>query len=122
MELVPAALKMITALLVVVGGLVLMVYFLRRISGFRSGRFEHGWINVLATGSLGLKKHISLVQVPGEILVVGISGERINLLTSIKDPALINRLKEQMTEKPGAPFGQYLQHFTSRLKGSKDAE
>ncbi len=121
-ELLPAVLKMLTALAVVVGGVVLMFYFSRRISGFQSGRTQERLIRVLATGPIGLKKNISLVEVPGEILVVGVTGERINLLTSIKDPAIISRLKERSNEKPSAAFGQHLKYFTSKIKGVRDAE
>jgi len=121
-ELLPVVLKMLVALVVVVGGLVLMFYISKRISGFTSGRIEERLIRVLATGCVGLKKNISLVEVPGKILVVGITGERINLLTTIKDPAIISRLKEKSKEKHAAAFGQHLQYFTSRIKGIKDAE
>ena len=121
-ELLPAVLKMITALAVVVGGLVLMFYFSRRLSGITSGRVEDRLIRVLASGSVGMKKNISLVEVPGEILVVGITAERINLLTSIKDPDIIDRLKERSNGKYTAAFGQHLKYFTSKITGNQDAE
>ena len=121
-ELLPAILKMLTALAVVVGGLVLMFYLSRRISGVHSGRAEERLIRVLATGSVGLKKNISLVEVAGEILVVGVSGDRINLLTTIKDPAVISRLRDRAGDKSSAAFGQHLKYFVSKLKGIQDAE
>ncbi len=121
-ELLPAVLKMLTALAAVVGGLVLMFYFSKRITGVHAGRIEQRMIRVLATGPVGLKKHISLVEVPGEVLVVGITAERINLLTTIKDPAVIDRLKQNAGESATAAFGQQLKYFTDKLKGIKDAE
>ena len=121
-ELLPAVLKMVTALAVVVGGLIVMLYFSRRISGISSHRAQQRLIRVLASGPVGLKKTISLVKVPGEILVVGITGDRINLLTSIKDPAVINRLTEGVQQPSVASFGEHLRQFTSRIKGVKDAD
>jgi flagellar biogenesis protein FliO len=104
------------------GGLVLMLYFSRRLSGISSARVEDRLIRVLASGSVGMKKNISLVEVPGEILVVGIAGERINLLTSIKDPDIINSLKERSNGKYTTAFGQHLKYFTSKITGNQDAE
>ena len=98
------------------------IFISRRIPGIRSGRLEQPLIRVLATGCIGLKKNISLVEVPGEILVVGVSGDRINLLTAIDDPVIINRIKEQANGSAGVAFGQHLKYFTSKIKGSRDAD
>ena len=121
-ELLPAVLKMVAALAVVVVGLVVTLYFSRRLSGFHSGRVEDRLIRVLATGAIGLKKNISVVEVAGEILVVGVTGDRINLLTTVKDPAVISRLKARSNDKSTGAFGQHLKYFASKLKGMQDAE
>jgi flagellar protein FliO/FliZ len=42
-------------------------------------------IHVLESHYMGVKKTISLVQVPGKVLVLGISGDRINLLDTLDD-------------------------------------
>ena len=47
-------------------------------------------MRVLENHYLGIKKTITMVQIPGSILVLGISSDQVNLLTRIDDPAVIS--------------------------------
>ena len=51
-------------------------------------------IQVVSTNYLAPKKNISLVEVAGEILVLGISEQNISLLTSIREPERIEEIKK----------------------------
>ena len=121
-ELLPAVLKMLVALAVVVGGLFLLFYFSRRLSGHHSGRMEHQLIRVLATSCIGVKKSISVVEVAGQILVVGVTGEQINLLSTIEDPTVIDCIRKRPNQKSPVAFGQQLKYFASKFKGIQGAE
>ena len=88
-DLTLAALKMVISL-----GLVLVIiWWLYRVARKRlpmpnsggSGKMMH----VLESQYLGVKKTITMVQVPGSVLVLGIGPDRVNLLTRIDDPAIL---------------------------------
>jgi len=62
------------------------------------------FVRVLGTGFLGPKKNIVLVEVAGEILVLGISNDNISLLTQIQDKEKIEEIKASRKEVNGANF------------------
>jgi flagellar biosynthetic protein FliO len=91
-------------------------------------------VKVLSTGFLGPKKTIALVEVAGEVLVLGISDGNISLLTQIHDDERIEKIKaasagglgkiwhrpegEANPAKPPAgqnndnPFAKYIKKFS----------
>ncbi|OGW28121.1 MAG: flagellar biosynthetic protein FliO [Nitrospinae bacterium RIFCSPLOWO2_12_FULL_47_7] len=54
-------------------------------------------VKVLSTGYLGPKKTVALVDVAGEVLVLGISDGNISLLTQIHDEERIDRIRGAKT-------------------------
>lgn len=94
-------------------------------------------VKVLSTGFLGPKKTIALVEVAGEVLVLGISDDNISLLTQIHDDERIEKIKsasasgigkiwnraegEAKASKPEAgpatdkdnPFAKYIKKFSA---------
>lgn len=62
------------------------------------------FVRVLGTGFLGPKKNIVLVEVAGEILVLGISNDNISLLTQIQDKEKIEEIKASRKEVNGRNF------------------
>jgi len=61
-------------------------------------------IRVLGTGFLGPKKNIVLVEVAGEILVLGTSNDNISLLTHIQDKEKIEKIKASEKGVNGKKF------------------
>jgi flagellar protein FliO/FliZ len=120
MEMSWAILKMILVL-----GTILLVLFLlaklmkknRMMTGGSSG--DSG-IRVLATQYLAPQKYLSLVEMGGEILALGISEAQINLLTKIENREFIERMLNRTAPKQEAPFPlQYFQPFFMKPKGFK---
>jgi flagellar biosynthetic protein FliO len=107
-EMTSTALKMIVSLIVVLG----MVWGLYRIARRSLGTAPTGpngkWIQVLASHYLGVKKSITLVQVPGAILVLGISADKVSLLSRIKDPELLSKLQNKTPTDPKRGFRDHL--------------
>ncbi len=62
------------------------------------------FVRVLGTGFLGPKKSIVLVEVVGEILVLGTSNDNISLLTHIQDKEKIEQIKAAGKEINGTKF------------------
>jgi flagellar biosynthetic protein FliO len=114
-ELWFSALKMIASLAAVLGGLGIAVALARRYLRRAAGPGGERLIRVLAAHPLGVKKSVALVEVPGSVLVLGVSGERIQLLSRIDAPELLARLERQAPAAPGS-FYAHLTELTARLK------
>ena len=115
-------LKMIAVLVLVVGGLVLLNFFVRR--QLQNGRGSGGRrIRVLENAHLGVKKSIAMVEVPGAVLVLGVTAERIALLERIDDPDGIHGTAAVPHAEivPAGSFKDHLQRLCSNFKGSTAA-
>ena len=86
-ELVPSSLKMLSMLALVLGIMFLLFFGFKKYV-LKNTMFGGGekLVNVLGSGFLGPKKNIVLVEVAGEVLVLGMSQDNISLLTNITDP------------------------------------
>jgi flagellar biogenesis protein FliO len=115
-DLFPTALKMLSALALVLAGLGVAIFFTKRILHNRIGGNGDKLIRILASSYLGVKKSISLVRIPGALLVLGISGDSIRLLTKIEDRKILDKIKGFDRENPGLSFSQQLHKFSIRLK------
>jgi flagellar protein FliO/FliZ len=116
-EILPSLLQMLASLAVVLGGLLLTLWFFKRFVQNRAGGVNNRLIRVLASTAIGLKKNITLVDVPGAILILGVTGDRISLLARIEDPETMRKIRGETPSKPVIPFGEHLQFFSARLKG-----
>ena len=113
-DLTTAAVKMVLSLLVV---LALLWGLYRWARHALPGGGKGSMIKVLASHYLGTKKSIAIVQVPGQILVLGIGAEQINLLSRIDDPEVVAEMAfpANPANRAGG-FRQQLQRMTSSLR------
>ena len=119
-DLLSTVLKMITALVIVLGGLFVVFYFLRRILKREVGGSNEKLIRVLSSSYIGVKKNISLIEVPGSILVLGLTSDNICLLTKIEDEEILNRFKKPEEKKRSTLFSNQLNKLSSRFKEDKE--
>ena len=108
-DMITAGLNMIASLGVVLVLILLLLYGIRRLSSQRMGAAGGKRIQVLESHYMGVKKTISLVRVPGKVLVLGISGDRINLLDTLGEDILAQ-------ESPPAPSTSFGPILSDRLK------
>lgn len=80
-------------------------YFTRASKGGKNGAFTP--MKVLSTSFLGQKKNITIVDVAGEILVLGITQSSITFLTKIEEP----QTKEELRKMNGAGTRPFLNIF-----------
>jgi len=94
LELIPSGMKMISMFALVLG-LMFLIFFGYKKYVLKNTAFGGGdkLVSVLGTWFLGPKKNISLVEVAGEVLVLGVSQENITLLTSITSHEKIEEIK-----------------------------
>jgi flagellar biogenesis protein FliO len=104
------------------GGLGFFFFFTKRFMRKDSGRTHDKMIRVLANQVMGIKKSISLVQVPGAILVIGISGDSIRLLSQIEDKDILDRIQKEATGFIAPSFSDQLNKITSRFLAPKNRE
>jgi flagellar biogenesis protein FliO len=121
-DMLATAFKMLAALGLVLGGLGVFFYFSKRIMRKSSGRSRDQLIRVLANQYVGLKKNISLVEVPGALLVIGISGDSIRLLTKIEDKSILDEIQNEAPEHLSPSFSDHLNKITNRFLAHKNQE
>ena len=79
-ELVAAALKMIGVLVLIVGGLLAFNMYSKRFFNNGAVGASQKSVQVLEHTPIGIKKSVTLVRVPGAVLVLGVTNDRITLL------------------------------------------
>ena len=118
---ISTTLQMLTALAVVVGALLVAFYAMKRFLKKDFGGSGTPLIRVIANQYIGVKKNIALVEVPGTILVLGISNDRINLLAKIEDQSVLDGIQEN-TPRQAVSFADHLQRLTTRFKQVKNGD
>jgi len=114
-DMLATAFKMLAALALVLGGMGIFFYFTKRVMR-KDGRSSGGqMIRVLASQYIGLKKNISIVEIPGAILVVGVTADTIRLLTKIDDKTILDQIHDQRAGYPTPSFSEHLNKITRRF-------
>ncbi len=115
-DLFSTAMKMLSALGIVLGGMFIVFYFMKRYLKRDITGSKETLIRVLASSYVGIKKNISLIEIPGAILVVGITNDRISLLSKIEDDEILDKFRSQNKEQIQTSFSDHLQKLSSRIK------
>ena len=121
-DMLSTTLKMLAALALVLAGLGVFFYFSKRVLQKNMGASGGKMIRVLASQYIGLKKNIALVEIPGAILVVGITGDAIRLLTKIDDPTILGNIQDPTGERIPPSFSDHLTKLPRRFTAAKNGE
>lgn len=79
-------------------------------------------IDVIATNPIGSKKAISVVEVAGEILVLGVSSNQISMLTRIEDAETTEKLKQYKKRfQQTTPLGGFKFPFSFKKKNDNSS-
>jgi flagellar protein FliO/FliZ len=110
---------MISALAVVLGLMIGAAWCLKKI-GARTGMGipDGQLIRVVSSSYIGPKNSIVIVDVLGELLVVGISGTRMTLLTSISDAGRIDRMREMKDITPPVSLVDAILRCREKIKNA----
>jgi flagellar protein FliO/FliZ len=101
--------------------LLVVFYLLKRYVKRDGGGTKGQLIRVIASQYIGIKKNIALVEVPGTILVVGISNDNISLLTKIEDKAILEDLRQEVSGITPS-FSDHLQRLATRFRSAKKSQ
>ena len=115
----PALLKMIAALALVLGIMIGLAFLVRRFfqqTGIAAP--DGSAISILTVKYLGPKNSIMIVDILGEVVVLGLSNQQISYITTIDDPASLEKLKA-MGRQRGNPMTAIdpLSHYRDLIKG-----
>lgn len=115
-SLATSGFKMVMTLSLVLG-LIFLLFFGFKKFVLKNTAFGGGGklIRVLNTSFLAPKKNITMVEVAGEILVLGISDQNISLLTTIREPGRIEEIKNSQGNNSGSTDGS--QGFQGKVAG-----
>ena len=96
LEVMPSGLRMVSMLLLVVAFMLLLFYLFKKFVLKNTPFGGSGkLVQVLGTGFLGPRNNIALVEVAGDVLVLGISNDNITLLSHIEDEEKIADIKSR---------------------------
>jgi len=115
-EMWTTAVKMITALALVIGFLFISLHVFKRMYKNKLGGQTGNLINILASSYVGVKKNVALVAVPGTVLVLGITNDRITLLSEISKDAVDASMGPNTDRKKPMPFAEHLRRLASKPK------
>lgn len=123
-SLLGAIAKMLGALAVVVGLMLALFYWVKKLGLGRIAGTHQTLIRVLDSRMIAPKKYVAVLQVPGERIVVGITDQQINFLTSLGTTEELEPTAAEAKEGSAAGFSSLLQTAASRLgrKGDSNRE
>jgi len=111
------AIKMMGALALVIGLLFVSLQVFKRMYQNKSGSRSRNLINVLASSYVGVKKSVALVEVPGTVLVLGITNDRITLLSELSKARVDTAMADRKANN-NRSFAEHLRRLSN--KSNKD--
>ena len=112
-DLTMTAIKMVFALFVVLIIVIALYYVAKRFIQTPISNSDIDTIKIISNKYLGVKKSLCLVEVPGALLLLGVTNDKISCLTKIEDKEIINDYRsENKTEHQ--PFASHLQKISSK--------
>lgn len=116
--MVLATVKMVLALGGVCALLLILLRLSRRIAGARRSAAGDREIRLLTSRPIAPQKYISLVEIGGEILALGVSPQQITFLTRIENKELLREVSPASLAGPASPCGpKSSPRWTRRIKG-----
>jgi flagellar protein FliO/FliZ len=94
-DLALSTIKMVLSLVVVLGVIWGLYRVARKALPMTPAGGKGRMIQILESQYLGMKKSVTMVQVPGAVLVLGVSADKINLLTQIDNPEIIQGITDR---------------------------
>jgi len=96
-----AGFKTLAMLLIVLGFLILVLYLMKRFFYQKNGLGHGNLIRVLSTHHVTPKGRVTLIDVAGEKMLLGITSENITYLGKIEPSTALARLEEAEQKKTG---------------------
>jgi flagellar protein FliO/FliZ len=115
-----AALKMILGLGAILLVLFLLIRYGKRASLGKNELTAEGRVRLLTTQTLAPRKYISLVEIVGKVLVLGVSDSQVTLLDKIENPECVEKIINHHAAQT-APFS-FRDYWAWGSKGLKSGK
>jgi len=112
--------KVMGSLSIVIGLMILLIHFIKK-SGITQGVSTPGsLIKVIETKMVAPKKYITIVDIAGKYVALGVTDHNINTLTNLDD-TIRDQLDQQPDNKSVTPFAKILRNVKTSMKGKVDS-
>ena len=108
--------QLVVGLMVVVAGILVLAWFLRRMNLVNSG--AGGALRVLGGVSVGQRERVVLLQVGGQQMLVGVAPGSVRLIRELDEPVALDRGRER---DAGGGFSRQLAAALAGRKTGGDA-
>jgi len=117
-DVLPTLVKMMSALIIVVGLVITTMYLLKKFMRNRGTSLnDDELIRIISQKYLGAKNSVMLVEILGHVLVVGLSNNGMSVLAHIDDEDFHDRIMTILDrDKMPIPFTDHLAFCTSRVR------
>ncbi len=113
-----ATLKMVLAMGVIIALLVFLVRLFKRWERVQGNMGAENGIRVLTTKLIAPQKYVSLVEIGGEVLALGVTPQQITFLTKVENKDMIQKSLGRPGFKPEAiPWLKSLALFSRKERG-----
>jgi len=119
----PSLVKMLFALALVLGLMIGAMYFIKKILHANAPEMDRGsMIRILASRYLGPKNSILVVDIAGELIVVGLSNSQMTMLTTISDKEALDMLRniKNSDNISSLPLSQQLARYKKKITTAMD--
>jgi flagellar biosynthetic protein FliO len=111
-------LKMLVALVVVIGCIYLAIYLMKRLMGPRySGSRKARVLEILETAHIDPKKSLSLVRVADKSVLIGVTDNQISMLTELDSQITLSLMKPVPGQEEEGGFAGILRSASNKFKG-----
>jgi flagellar protein FliO/FliZ len=109
---------MLAALAVVIIMMIAAMYLLKKYfyNSPSSINGNDAMIHVISNCYLGPKNNVLLIEVLGQLMLLGVSNHQMSILGTITDPAAIEKLKGIRHKEKNLPVSDALSRYKSLLK------
>lgn len=109
--------KMLTTLVVVIGLMIGAMVLMKKYFYQSPGTSESSdMIHVISSYYLGPKKSIMLVEVLGQIILLGVSDHQMSMLTTLTEPDAMDKLRSLRTKEGIRPISDPLSRCKSLFR------
>ncbi|MCK5324111.1 MAG: flagellar biosynthetic protein FliO [Desulfobulbaceae bacterium] len=125
-SLLMMSLKVIGSLGLVIGLMLLLIFWFRKLGLAQGSEKSGSLIKILDTRMVAHKKYVSVLNIAGDFVVIGISEQQINMLTTLENSGeLLDYARANEKDGSASPtfsFSSILKKAGLPLKGPKQQD
>ncbi|MCF6147168.1 MAG: flagellar biosynthetic protein FliO [Candidatus Kuenenia sp.] len=108
----PRVTKIMESLGIIIIIIVVMMYFLRKKLGIKTSiNKKKRYISIIETSSLGAKRYLYFIKIPGKLLLIGASNEKMQTLAEITEKEVVDSVD---TEVRSGEFMKFFKNNSER--------